>query len=82
MVAEDKIDWTGCPIVQRDPEKLHGAPTVRDLRITPDSIVANFEAGLDVAEIHEQFPAVPVHDIRTVIEYAAARGRLSRPVPK
>jgi uncharacterized protein (DUF433 family) len=75
------IDWTGCPIVQRDPDKLHGAPTVRGLRLTPDAIVENFEAGLSVAEIAEQFPGVEVADIRTVLNYAAQRGRLSRPVP-
>jgi len=81
MTDKDEIDWTACPIVERDPEKLHGAPTIHGLRITPESIVANFEAGLSVAEIHEQFPAVPKKDICTVLNHAAKFGRLSRPVP-
>jgi uncharacterized protein (DUF433 family) len=59
---------TGC---KRDPLKLHGAPNINGLRITPDTIVGNFEAGLDIAEIHEQFPGVPVVDIRTVLNHAA-----------
>ena len=29
------IDWSGCPIVERDSEKLDGTPTVRGIRITP-----------------------------------------------
>jgi hypothetical protein len=39
--------------------------------------LATFEAGLDVADIHEQFPGVPVADIRTVLSYAAKHGKLS-----
>ncbi len=80
MTTTSQIDWTDCSIVQIDPRKLHGAPNVNGLRITPDSIVANFEAGLSIAEIHEQFPGVPDADIRAVLSYASARGHLSRPV--
>jgi hypothetical protein len=29
------IDWSGCPIVQRNPKKLDGVPTVRDYRVLP-----------------------------------------------
>ena len=61
------IDWTGCAIVERDPEKLHGAATVRGLRLTPETVVENFEAGLSVTEIHEQCRAVAVRDIRRVL---------------
>ncbi len=46
------------PNIQRDPLKLQGALNVNGLRITPETIVGNFEAGLDIAEIHEQFHGV------------------------
>jgi uncharacterized protein (DUF433 family) len=80
MPASQEIDWSGCSIIQRDPLKLHGAPNVNGVRLTPDSIVDNFEAGLDVVEIHDQFPGVPERDIRTVLDYAAKLGYLSRSV--
>jgi uncharacterized protein (DUF433 family) len=80
MTVTNEIDWTECSIVQRDPQKLHGAPNVNGLRIAPDTIAGNFEAGLDVAGIHEQFPGVPESDIQTVLQFAAKRGYLSRPV--
>ena len=80
MTVTHEIDWTGCAVVQRDPKKLHGAPNVNGLRITPDSIVGNFEAGLNVAEIHGQFPGVPARDIRAVLDYAARHCHLSRPI--
>jgi uncharacterized protein (DUF433 family) len=58
VLVTKEIDWTRCPIIQRDPLKLQGALNVNGLRITPETIVGNFEAGLDIAEIHEQFPGV------------------------
>jgi len=74
------IDWSGCPIIERDPEKLHGAPTVRGIRITPDAILDNFNDGLNVVEILEQFGGITEHDVRTVLNYAAKQGFLARPL--
>jgi uncharacterized protein (DUF433 family) len=72
------LDWSGCPIVERDPEKLHGARTVRGVRITPDAILDNFNDGLSVAEILEQFVGITEQDVRRVLSYAAERGFLER----
>ena len=58
MPATQEIDWAGCSLVQRDPEKLGGAPSIDGMRITPGTIVDNYESGLRVAEIVEQFPSV------------------------
>ena len=78
MIME--IDWSGCPIIERDPEKMGGEPTIRAWRITPDSIVDNYESGLSVDEIVEQFPSLPEQDIRTVLNYAVQQGSLEGPV--
>jgi uncharacterized protein (DUF433 family) len=45
------IDWSDCSIVERDPEKLGGIPTVRAWRISADSIVENQDYGLSAEEI-------------------------------
>jgi uncharacterized protein (DUF433 family) len=74
------IDWSECPIVQYDPEKLHGAPTIRGIRVTPDAIVENFNDGLSVAEILEQFGGITQQDVETVLIYAEKQGFLARPV--
>ncbi len=79
MIRTD-IDWRACPIVEYDAEKLHGAPTIRGLRITPDAIVENFDDGLSVAEIHEQFPSVSPSDIQTVLAFAVGRGYVEGPI--
>jgi len=73
-----KIDWSGCPIVRHDSEKLSGAPTIRGWRITPDAVIENYEAGLTPAEISEQFD-LPAQDTQTVIDYALKSRKIARP---
>ncbi len=71
------IDWSGCPIIGRDPEKLHGAPTIRGIRITPTAIVENFEGGVTIPELLEIFGGVTEQDIRIVLEYAQKHSPLA-----
>jgi uncharacterized protein (DUF433 family) len=75
-MQEQKRDWSGCPIVQYDPKKMSGAPNVGGQRITPDAFVDNYNDGLSVSELQEQFPGVSEQNIRIVLHYAAQRGFL------
>lgn len=79
MGGTNTIDWSACPLVQRDPEKLGGAPNINGMRIGPEAIVDNFEAGLSIQEIVEQFPGVSADEVRTILAYAEAQGALSQP---
>jgi uncharacterized protein (DUF433 family) len=63
------IDWSGCPIVERDPEKMGGIPTVRGLRLSADAIVENHDDNLSDQEIAEIFE-LPIEDVRTLVAYA------------
>jgi uncharacterized protein (DUF433 family) len=63
------IDWSDCPIVERDPEKMGGVPTLRAWRLSADSIVENYEDGLSTAEIADMF-TVPVADVEALLAYA------------
>ena len=74
------VDWSACPIVERDPEKLQGAPTIRGIRITPDAILENFNDGLSIAGILEQFGGITEQDVRTILSCAEKQGFLARPV--
>jgi uncharacterized protein (DUF433 family) len=75
----NQLDWSGCFLIERDPEKLGGAPNIGGMRITPETILDNYEDGLSVAEIIEQFPSVNEEQIRVILAYAANRGYLTRP---
>jgi len=69
------IDWSECPIVERDPEKMGGVPTVRAWRLSADSVIDNYDYGASPRENFEWFH-VPVEDIEAIIAYAEkVRGR-------
>jgi len=63
------IDWSDCPIVERDPEKMGGEPTVRAWRVTADAVVGNYDYGIPPEEIAEMF-TLPIDDVLAVLAYA------------
>lgn len=68
-IDQTDIDWSGCPIVQRDPDKMGGVPTVRAFRVSADTAVENHDDGLPEDEIAYQF-TLPVEDVRAILAYA------------
>lgn len=51
----DLIDWHGCEAVQFDPEKLSGRATVGNTRMDADGVLINFESGMTIEDIQENF---------------------------
>ena len=69
MATTEKIDWSECPIVETKPEVQSGAPVLRGTRMPVSAIVDNFDYGVSVAEIAEQFE-VPRDRIDAILTYA------------
>ena len=63
------IDWSNCPIVERNPKKMGGAPTLRAWRLSADSIMENHDYGVPAKDIAEMFE-VPLEDVETLLTYA------------
>jgi uncharacterized protein (DUF433 family) len=63
------IDWSHCTIVERDPEKMGGVPTVRGWRLSADSVVENYDYGVSAKQIASMFH-VPLEDILAILAYA------------
>src|SRR5579864_4737446 len=59
MSIEEKIDWSECPLVEIKPGVQSGAPVLRGTRMPVSAIVDNFDYGVSVAEIAEQFDISP-----------------------
>ncbi|HME00541.1 MAG TPA: DUF433 domain-containing protein [Terriglobia bacterium] len=78
MAAEEKIDWSECPLVEANPRVQSGAPVLRGTRMPVNAIVDNFDFGVSVAEISEQFE-IPPDLIQAVLSYAKDH-RLAHPV--
>jgi uncharacterized protein (DUF433 family) len=66
------VDWSDCPLVERNPLKLSGVPIVKHTRVQADSIVENYESGSPVEEIADNF-RISEDIIRELLAYGALR---------
>jgi uncharacterized protein (DUF433 family) len=69
LSADEEIDWSQCSFVEINPQIQSGAPVLSGTRMPVNAIVDNFDDGLSVAEIVEQF-GVSEEDVEAVLEYA------------
>jgi len=65
------IDWSSCPAVERDPERVSGAWVFRGTRVPVAALFENIEDGALVSQFVEWFPGVTLEQVRTVLEHAA-----------
>ena len=78
MAAQDKVDWSECPLVEIKPGVQSGAPVLRGTRMPVNAIVDNFDYGVSVSEIAEQFE-LPPDRVEAIMAYAKSQ-RVSHPV--
>jgi uncharacterized protein (DUF433 family) len=78
MPTEEQIDWSQCTLVEVNPNVQSGAPVLRGTRMPVSAIVDNFDYGVSVAEISEQFE-IPQDRVQAVLTYAKSH-RVAHPV--
>jgi uncharacterized protein (DUF433 family) len=78
MATQDKIDWSECPFVEVKAGVQSGAPVLRGTRMPVDAIIDNFDYGVSVSEIAEQFE-LPPDRIEAIVAYAKSH-RVAHPV--
>ena len=66
---KEKIDWSECPLVEVKPRVQSGAPVLRGTRMPVNTIVDNFDYGVSVDEIAEQFE-IPPERVEAIMAYA------------
>lgn len=69
MATKGKIDWSECQLVEIKPGVQSGAPVLLGTRMPVNAIVDNFDYGISVAEIAEQFE-LPPDRIEAILTYA------------
>jgi uncharacterized protein (DUF433 family) len=65
------MDWTTCPAVERDPEKLGGVWIFKGTRVPVSALFSNLEGGATVDEFLEWFPGVSREQVNSVLEHAS-----------
>ena len=78
MAINESIDWSECPLVEVKPGVQSGAPVLRATRMPVSAIVDNFDYGVSVSEIAEQFE-LPTDRIEAIVAYAKSH-RVAHPV--
>jgi len=63
------MDWSLCPAVERDPERVSGAWLFRDTRVPVIALFENLEGGASIAEFLAWFPGVTREQVEAVLEY-------------
>jgi uncharacterized protein (DUF433 family) len=78
MATQDKIDWSECLLVEVQPGVQSGAPVLCGTRMPVDAIIDNFDYGVSVSEIAEQFE-LPPDCVQAIVTYAQSH-RVANPV--
>ncbi len=65
------IDWSSCPAVERDPERVSGAWVFLGTRVPVAALFENLEDDALVSQFVEWFPGVTLEQARSVLEHAA-----------
>lgn len=73
------IDWSSCPAVERDPERVSGAWVFRGTRIPVAALFENLEGGAQITEFVDWFPGVTLEQVRAVLEHVACSARALTP---
>ena len=62
------LDWSSCPAVERDPQKVGGAWVFKGSRVPVRAQFENLEDGATVDEFLEWFPGVTKEQAQEVLE--------------
>jgi uncharacterized protein (DUF433 family) len=73
MATKENIAWSECPLVEIKPAVQSGAPVVLGTRLPVSAIVDNFDYGVSVEEIAEQFEVSP-DCVQAILAYAKSHG--------
>ena len=65
------IDWSSCPAVERDAERVSGAWLFRGTRVPVSALFENLEDDVPLNQFLQWFPGVTVDQARAVLEHAA-----------
>ena len=64
------MDWSACPAVERDLEKVSGSWVFRSTRVPVAALFENLEGGATVSDFLEWFPGVTRAQVEAVLEHA------------
>lgn len=64
------LDWSQCPAVERQPEKVSGAWLFRGTRVPVKALFENLEGGASIGDFLDWFPGVAREQVEAVLAHA------------
>ena len=64
-------NWSTCPAVERDPQRVSGVWVFRGTRVPVSALFENLEDGAQLSDFVTWFPGVTAQQARAVLEHAA-----------
>jgi uncharacterized protein (DUF433 family) len=64
------INWSSCPAVEKDPERVSGAWVFRGTRVPVAALFQNLEDGAQLSDFLDWFPSVSSAQARSVLDHA------------
>jgi len=64
------LDWSSCPVVERDPDRVGGAWLFRGTRVPVKALFENLESGARIDDFLAWFPGVSREMAEAVLEHA------------
>jgi uncharacterized protein (DUF433 family) len=71
VYSYDMSDWSSCPAVERDPNKVSGSWVFRGTRVPVSALFENLEDGGQLSDFVAWFPGVTLQQARSVLEHVA-----------
>ncbi len=65
------IDWSLCPVVEQDPERVSGTWVFHGTRVPVAALFENLKDGVLITEFVAYFPGVTLDNVRVFLEYVA-----------
>ena len=64
------LDWSSCPAVEREPDRVSGAWVFRGTRVPVKALFENLESGARIDDFLAWFPGVSREMAEAVLEHA------------
>lgn len=65
------LDWSQCPVVERDPQRLSGAVVFRGTRMPVSPVFENLQEGAGIDDMVRWFGGISREQMKTVLKFAA-----------
>lgn len=69
--GDNPLGWEDCPVVERNPRRVHGAWTLGDTRLPLYVIFENLAAGATIQEVSRWFEGVSEEQVKAVLAHVA-----------